>query len=124
MRSGWSAARVLGVTSAKINIMRVKVAVAQAMPLSPINRSAIIVAMDEARILTKLLPINMTPISRSGRRSNASILLACLLPLCAKYLNRYRFNDIIPVSELEKKPERKIRKKRVIPRAVKDTSFN
>lgn len=61
--SGYNAASVLGVTSANIRITNVRRAVAIAIPASPHNLSAIMVAIDDANILTKLLPIRMTPIN-------------------------------------------------------------
>jgi len=66
IRSGWSAATVLGVISAKIKITSVSASVAIAMPASPKSRIAITVAMADARILTRLFPIRMSPINRSG----------------------------------------------------------
>jgi hypothetical protein len=54
---------VLGVISAKIKITSVSPAVAMAIPASPHNLIAITVAIAEASILTKLLPIRMTLIN-------------------------------------------------------------
>ena len=68
--SGCRAAMVLGVISAKIKITIVSVIVAIAMPASPYRRMATTVAIADARILTRLLPIRMRPINRSGRASN------------------------------------------------------
>ena len=65
-RSGWLAAHVLGATSAKIKIMKVSKPAAIAMPSSPYKRKAMIVAMEEAKILRKLLPSRIKPIKRSG----------------------------------------------------------
>ena len=57
MFCGYSAAMVLGVTSEKIRIISVSSKVAMAIPASPYNRKAIMVAIAEAEILTRLLPI-------------------------------------------------------------------
>ena len=66
-RSGCSAAIVFGVISAKMSMTSVSTSVAMAIPASPNNRIAITVAMADARMLTRLLPIRIRPISRSGR---------------------------------------------------------
>ena len=57
---------------------KVSSAVAMAIPASPHRWSAITVAMEEAKIFTKLLPISMTLISWSVRSSK---LLAFIAPL-------------------------------------------
>ena len=89
MRSGFTAAKVLGVTSAKISTTMVRIAVEMAGPLtSPKKWMAMMVAMEAARLLTKLLPIRMTPISRSGRASRRITRLALRCPLLAWWLNR------------------------------------
>ena len=123
MDSGFIAARVLGVTSAKTRITMVKAPVARAMPESPQSRSAITVAIDDDRMLTKLLPIRITPINRSGRSSRLCTLLAVLLPLLAMCRKRYRLSDIMPVSELEKNAEHKIRIKSAPPKYERGISF-
>ena len=46
-----------------ISMTSVSIAVAIAIPASPHIRMAMTVAIEEARMLTKLLPINMTLIS-------------------------------------------------------------
>ena len=68
---GADAAIVFGVISAKIKITKVRVMVAMAMPASPNSRIAMTVAIAEARIFTRLLPISMSPMSRSGRLQQA-----------------------------------------------------
>ena len=70
-RSGCNAAMVLGVISAKIRITSVNTRVAMAMPASPKSRIAMTVAIAEARILTRLLPMRIRPIRRSGLCSRA-----------------------------------------------------
>ena len=109
MRSGCSAAMVFGVTSAKIRMTRVRRKVATTMPASPYRRMAMTVAMAEAAMLTRLLPMRIRPISRSGRSSK---VLARTAPRCLclrRCFRRWRLSDIMPVSELEKKPDRRIR---------------
>ena len=83
IRSGCRAAKVFGVTSAKIRMTRVRTPVAMATPASPNTRTASTVAMAEARILTKLLPIRISPISRSGRSNSERIRAAAFEPSSA-----------------------------------------
>jgi len=97
--------------------------VAIAMPASPQIRMAITVAMAEAKILTKLLPIRITPINWSVRFRSFWARRAPLWPVFAMCFRRYRLRDIIPVSELEKKPDRIIRPTRRMNSAVSDVSF-
>ena len=97
--------------------------VAIAMPASPQTRIAITVAIDDAKILTKLLPMRITPISWSVRCSKPWARLAPLWPVLAICLRRYRLRDIIPVSELEKNPESRISPTRRVNSAVSDVSF-
>jgi len=66
-RSGWSAARVLGVTSENMSITSVRIPAAAAMAASPPILMAMMVASDEARMFTKLFPSRIRPIKRSGR---------------------------------------------------------
>ena len=61
--------------------------------------------MDAAAILTRLLPIRIALISFSGLSSNERARRAPLCPWLAMCFRRYRFKDIIPVSELEKNAE-------------------
>ena len=65
--SGYSAASVFGVTSAKIKTTSVSAPVAIAIPRSPYKRIPIIVATCAAAIFTRLLPIKIRPMSLSGR---------------------------------------------------------
>ena len=88
MRSGFSAAMVFGVTSAKTSTTNVSTPVATATPKSPQRRIPMIVAIADAEILTKLLPIKINPIKRSGRSSNFKALIAPLWPLLAKWRKR------------------------------------
>ena len=74
--SGYIAASVFGVTSAKISTTSVKAPVAMAIPASPQIRTAMTVAMADARMLTKLLPIRIKPIRRSGRSKSLAALRA------------------------------------------------
>ena len=60
--SGFLAAKVLGVVSAKIKITKVSTIDAYTIEASPQSLMANIVAMDEAKMLTKLLPNKMVPI--------------------------------------------------------------
>ncbi|CSI31573.1 Uncharacterised protein [Vibrio cholerae] len=75
-------------TSANTRITKVKAPVAIATPKSPYRRIPIMVAIAEARILTRLLPIRIKPIKRSGRSSSFSTRLAPLWPLLAKCFKR------------------------------------
>lgn len=121
--SGWIAANVLGVTSANMRITNVNPPVAMATPASPQIRTAMMVAMAEDNMLTKLLPIKMTPISLSGRSKSELTFIAERCLLLARCLSRYLFSDNMPVSELEKKAESNIRQKSVPPRTLKGISF-
>ena len=60
-------------------ITSVSASVAMKIPASPHKRIAMTVAMAEARMFTRLLPIRIRPINRSGRSSN---LPARLAPRC------------------------------------------
>ena len=68
--SGYRAANVLGVTSANISNMIVSATPAIATPRSPNILTHICAAIIDANTLTKLLPIRISPISRSGRCSS------------------------------------------------------
>src|SRR6056297_635697 len=96
--------------------------VAIAIPASPQISIAITVAIAEAKIFTKLLPIRITPINWSVRCSKPWARLAPLWPVLAICLRRYRLRDIIPVSELEKNPESRISATRSMNSAVSDVS--
>src|SRR3990167_9209066 len=70
---------VLGVISPKTRSSDLMTIVAAAMPSSPQNLSVMMVAIDDARMLTKLLPIRMTLINWSFRFSSSwtpALLLA------------------------------------------------
>ena len=60
--SGFLAANVLGVVSAKTRITKVSVSEAKTIESSPQSLMAKIVAILEAKILTKLLPNKIVPI--------------------------------------------------------------
>ena len=109
MLSGFSAAIVLGVTSAKIRTKSVISIVTAKIPPSPHNLTAINVAITEARILTKLFPIKITPNNLSVLFSNLETLLAPLCLSLTKCLRRYLLIAIMLVSALEKKADRRIR---------------
>ena len=79
---------VLGVTSAKIKITNVSTPVAIAIPASPNKRCPRIVAIAEARILTKLLPIKIKPMSLSGLVRSFSTRMATLFLSLARWRNR------------------------------------
>ena len=68
IRSGFITASVLGATSANMRITKVRMIAAMVMALSPNKRMARIVVMEEARILTKLLPSKIMP-DQSGFRT-------------------------------------------------------
>lgn len=114
---------VFGVISAKIRMTRVKIAVAMAMPASPHSLIAITVAMDEASMLTKLLPINMTLMSWSVLSSRSLAFCAPLWPFFFRCFKRYLFRESIPVSELEKNPDRIIKNSKNSRREGIDASF-
>ena len=122
--SGWYAAMVLGVISAKISMTKVSMAVAMAMPASPHRRIAITVAIEDASIFTKLLPIKIILISWSVLSNSLLALVAPLWPLFFRCFRRYLFNESMPVSALEKKPESMIRINRKISSDDIDESFN
>jgi len=98
--------------------------VAMAMPASPHNRIAITVAIDDARMLTKLFPIKIILINWSVLSSSLLALAAPLWPLFFRCFRRYLFNESIPVSALEKKPDNMIRIARKASSDVMDDSFN
>ena len=121
MRSGCTAATVFGATSAKISTTTVNTIEAIQIPLEPNSRMPITVAIEAARILTRLFPRRIKPIRRSGFCSSFCAVRAPRCPCLARCRRRYLFNAISPVSELEKKPERMIRMTRVmykLPRGI------
>ena len=123
--SGYNAARVFGVTSAKISRIIVSpIVVANTAQYSPNQRVQIIVAMAEAAMLTRLLPIRIKPINRSGRSSSLCTRLAPRCPSPCKCLSRYRLIDIMPVSELEKYADKAIKIASAINNALVDMSSN
>ena len=78
--SGYTAATDLGVTSANIKMIRVNTKGSTAtVAHSPNTRVVMAPATIVAKILTKLLPINITLIRRSGRFSRFDARVA---PLC------------------------------------------
>lgn len=108
-RSGWLAAQVFGATSEKIKIMKVSNPAAIAIPDSPYRRKARMVAIDEAKMLIKLLPNKIRPINRSGFFNRVWAILAPKWPLLTRCISRYLFKRIKAVSEPEKKADNKIR---------------
>ena len=102
MLSAFLAAKVLGVTSAKIKIIIVKITEPIKTPLFPNNSRHKIVVKAAANIFTKLFPIKITPSSLSGRFNNLSALLAERLFCLIKCFNLYLLSAIMPVSALEK----------------------
>src|SRR3990167_9209067 len=101
---------VLGVISPKTRITMVMTIVAAAMPSSPQNLSVMMVAIDDARMLTKLLQIRMTLINWSFRFSSSWATAAPRWPLRFRCFNLNRLSDNMAVSALEKKAENAIRK--------------
>ena len=65
--SAFLAAKVLGVTSAKINIIIVNIIEPMKTPLLPKSSKHNMVVRAAARIFTKLFPIKITPSNLSGR---------------------------------------------------------
>lgn len=104
----------MGVTSAKIRITKVSTAGSnQTIAHSPMMRVVRAVATVVAIILTKLLPMRMTPISLSGRRNSLEARIAPRFFFFTKCFRRYRLSESIPVSALEKKPERRIKNAKI-----------
>ena len=117
--------RQLRHSHSEYKITKVNPKVATARPqTSPNRRMHTIVAMADAPMLTKLLPINIRPIRRSGRCSNFCTRIAPLCPSFSKCFRRYRLIDIMPVSELEKNAESKMRIPRRINKLLVDMSSN
>lgn len=114
---------VLGVISAKINNIIVSPAVAMAMPVSPHNLMAITVAIEDARMFTKLLPINITLISWSVLFNRRLAFIAPLWPLFFRCFRRYRLSESIAVSELEKNADKIIKKNKKMSKVVIEVSL-
>ena len=102
MFSAFFAAKVLGVTSAKISIIIVKTTDPIKTPLLPKSSKHKIVVNAAARIFTKLFPIKITPNNLSGRCNSFSALFAERLFCLIKCLSLYLLSAIMPVSALEK----------------------
>ncbi|BCA96908.1 hypothetical protein TUM19329_32690 [Legionella antarctica] len=66
--------------------------------------------MVDATMLAKVLPINTTLNNLSGRASIWLTRIACLFCFFTRYRNLYRFIDIMPISEPEKKADNIIKK--------------
>tara|TARA_B100000963_G_scaffold102564_1_gene88775 strand:- start:880 stop:1344 length:465 start_codon:yes stop_codon:yes gene_type:complete len=108
--SEFRAAKVLGVISANIKIIKVKTIDPITTPLSPNKFKQRTVVKEAAKIFTKLFPIRITPSNLSGLLRSFSALIAPLSFSLTRCLSRYLFNDIIAVSTPEKKAERKSKK--------------
>jgi hypothetical protein len=115
---------VFGVISANISKTIVSPAVAIAIPVSPQSLIAITVAIEDARILTKLLPIKITLISWSVRLSSLLAFIAPLCPLFLRCFSLYLFSESIPVSALEKKAENIIKRNKKIKSVEIGVSLN
>jgi len=76
MRSGTLAARDLGGTSAKTSKIMVRMSVANATAKSPNRRIAMIVVIDAAETLARLLPSKIVPSNCSGLAMSAAASLA------------------------------------------------
>ena len=100
-----------------------RASVAMAMPASPNSLIAMTVAIAEARILTKLLPMRIRPMSRSGRCSSFIARRAPRWPVPLRCFRRYRLSDIMLVSELEKKAEIRIRIASAVKSKPSEVSF-
>jgi hypothetical protein len=81
------------------------------------------VAIDEAKILTKLLPSRITPSNLSGLSSSFKTFIAPLCPSLALCFRRYLLIAIIPVSELENRAERTSIKTKMAKRIEIDKLF-
>jgi hypothetical protein len=96
-------------TSPNTSTSAVMTSVAQITPVSPNNCRKAVVASDDARILTRLLPSRMPPISRSGCSFSFSTRPAFWLPRRWSSCSRARDDVVSAVSEPEKKADRMIR---------------
>ena len=85
--SGNNTASVFGVTSAKTKITKVNAPVAIAIPASPNKRCPMMVAIAEAKMLTRLLPIKINPINLSGFSNSFSTRIAALFLSFARCRN-------------------------------------
>ena len=88
MLSGFKAAIVLGITSAKIIIIIVIKTVTAMTALSSQSLIAITVAIAVAKVWVKLLPIKISPNSLSVRSSSLLTLLAELFLLLTRCFKR------------------------------------
>ena len=109
-RSVWVMATVFGITSAKTRIRTViaRVAITTALPGSLV--SSALVAMEEARMLTKVLPRRTAPMNRSRFASRALTFAAAREPSRSSWNIRPRETAVSAVSDAEKKAEHSIRK--------------
>ncbi|MGZ2421514.1 hypothetical protein ACVIRM_000476 [Rhizobium laguerreae] len=80
-RSGAEIAQLFGSTSAKMTRMTVIASVASATPELPNSPRKRLVAIEEDRILARLLPMSSAPISRSRRSINCRTKPARSSPL-------------------------------------------
>ena len=110
--SGKAAPMTFGVISLKIIISKAttKVAIESTSPLSPKMCRAIPVTRIGRMVLMRLLEIKSTDKSESMRFSRRSARAAPLLPLVAMARRRWRFDESMLVSAIEKKPERASKK--------------
>src|SRR5258706_11355557 len=105
VRSVCAMASGLGRTSAKIRMMKVMISVATKMPPSSKSRSATVVASADERMLTKVLPRSMAPITRSRSAINLTTCLARQDPSVARWCMRALETAVSAVSEPAKNAE-------------------
>ena len=105
--SGNAAPMTLGVISLKIMMRRAtaKVAIESTSPLSPKMCRAIPVTRMGKTVLIKLLEIKSTDSRESIRFNSFSASAAPVLPPLAIARKRWRFEDSMLVSAIEKKPD-------------------
>ena len=108
--SAKSFARLLGITSPKINTTSVVATVAAIEPYcSPTSFIARIVAIDEVAIFTMLLPMRMVVNALSYFMSMFNVRAAPLEPLSAIFFSRIRLTLDSAVSDAEKNADINIR---------------
>ena len=108
MLSALMVAMVFGVTSPKMRIKNVSIPVAIPEPISPQISTANIVARDDAKIFTMLLPMRMAESILPLSLVTFITLAARLSPFSAKFFIRILFTVTRAVSDDEKNADKKI----------------
>ena len=102
-------AKVFGVISPNINIIIVRIPVAIPTPWLLNLSIAIAVAIEEAPILTRLLPINIALNSLAGSSKTFCISLAFFIFSSIIVLSLILLRDVKAVSDIEKKADKEIK---------------